>query len=135
SLGAGLTLPLFDAGRIQANVDQARARYDELLADYRRSVLTAVRDVEDALTDLRLRAEQAADQEEAVRASQEYLDLSTKQYEQGLVAYFTVIDAERTLLNNELSAAQTQNQRLASTVLLIKSLGGGWAPASGGAAR
>ena len=128
SLGAGLTLPLFDGGRIQANVDQAQARYDELLADYKSTILTAVRDVEDSLTDLRLRAEQAKSIDEAVAASREYLELSQRQYAQGLIGYFTVIDAERTLLNNEVSAAQVLNQRLASTILLIKSLGGGWQP-------
>jgi multidrug efflux system outer membrane protein len=128
SLGAGLTQPIFDAGRIQAQVDQARARYNEQLANYRNIILTAVRDVEDALTDLRLRAEQAQDQAEAVKASNDYLAAANRQYKEGVSAYFVVIDAERTLLNNEISAAQTLNQRLASTVLLIKSLGGGWDP-------
>lgn len=128
SLGAGLTMPIFEAGRIQAQVDQARARYNEVLANYRSAVLAAVRDVEDSLTDLRLRAEQAQDQAEAVKASQAYLEAAQKQYKEGVSAYFVVIDAGRTLLANQISAAQTLNQRLASTVLLIKSMGGGWDP-------
>jgi outer membrane protein TolC len=61
-----------------------------------------------------------------VQASREYLRLSQVQYRGGLTNYLQVIDAERTLLTNELSAAQLLNQRLVSTVLLIKSLGGGW---------
>jgi multidrug efflux system outer membrane protein len=128
SLGAGLATPIFEGGRLQADVAQARARYDELLARYRSSVLTAARDVEDSLTDLQLRAEQAKEQDEAVRASREYVDLARTQYDKGLIGYLQVIDAERTLLTNEITAAQILNQRLASTVLLIKSLGGGWAP-------
>jgi multidrug efflux system outer membrane protein len=61
-----------------------------------------------------------------VQAAREYLRLSEVQYRGGLTNYLQVIDAERTLLTNELLAAQLLNQRLISTVLLIKSLGGGW---------
>lgn len=130
SIGPSLTAPIFEGGRLHASLEQARARYDELVATYRGTVLGALRDVEDSLTDLRLRAEAARVQELAVRSSREYLRLAQLQYQQGLVSYLTVIDAERTLLNNELSAAQILNQRLVSTVLLIKSMGGGWeAPA------
>jgi multidrug efflux system outer membrane protein len=126
SIGPSLSAPLFEGGRLRANLEQTRARYDELVATYRGTVLGAIRDVEDSLTDLRLRAEAARVQELAVRSSREYLRLAQLQYQQGLVSYLTVIDAERTLLNNELSAAQILNQRLVSTVLLIKSVGGGW---------
>lgn len=135
SLGAGLTLPLFEGGKLEAAEQQARARYDELLATYRGTILAAVRDVEDSLTDLRLRAEQSAAQDEAVRASREYVDLAQRQYKQGIIGYLTVIDAERTLLSNEVTAAQLLNQRLTSTVLLIKSLGGGWEAADATASR
>jgi multidrug efflux system outer membrane protein len=111
---------------LQANLEQVRSRYDELLANYRGSVLAAFQNVEDSLTDLHLRADAARAQDEAVKASREYLRLSEVQYRGGLVNYLQVIDAERTLLTNELAAAQLLNQRLDSTVLLIKSLGGGW---------
>jgi multidrug efflux system outer membrane protein len=126
SLGPSISLPLFTGGQLQSSLDQARARYDELVANYRGIILGAVRDVEDGLTDLRLRADAAQAQEQAVRSSREYLRLAQLQYQQGLISYLTVIDAERTLLTNELSAAQILNQRLTSTVLLIKALGGGW---------
>jgi multidrug efflux system outer membrane protein len=128
SIGPSLAMPIFEGGRLTASLEQARARYDELVATYRGTVLGAVRDVEDSLTDLRLRAEAARVQELAVRSSREYLRLAQLQYTQGLISYLTVIDAERTLLNNELSAAQILDQRLTSTVLLIKSMGGGWEP-------
>ena len=126
SIGPSLSAPIFEGGRLHASLEQARARYDELVATYRGTVLGALRDVEDSLTDLRLRAEAARVQELAVRSSREYLRLAELQYQQGLVSYLTVIDAERTLLNNELSAAQILNQRLVSTVLLVKAMGGGW---------
>jgi multidrug efflux system outer membrane protein len=126
SIGPSVSFPLFEGGRLEASLAQAKSRFDESLAGYRGSVLVAVRDAEDSLTDLHHRAAEAAAQARAVAASREYLRLSEIQYERGLTNYLLVIDAERTLLNNELTAAQILNQRLVSTVLLIKSLGGGW---------
>jgi len=126
SIGAGLVAPLFQGGRLDANLQQARARFEELLAAYRSRVLVAFRDVEVALTDIHLQAEASQAQARAVESSREYLRLAETQYQQGLLNYFQVIDAQRTLLANELSAAQTLNQRLLATVLLIKAIGAGW---------
>jgi multidrug efflux system outer membrane protein len=126
SLGAALFQPIFEGGRIDASVEQARARYAELLAAYRNQVLNAYRDVEDALTDLHLRSDAAQSLGRAVDSSREYVRLAETQFQQGLISYFQVIDAERTLLGNELSAAQLASLRLTSTVQLIKALGAGW---------
>jgi multidrug efflux system outer membrane protein len=126
SIGPSLLVPVFEGGRLRANLDQAKARRAELAATFRSRVLTAFRDVEDSLTDLRLRAEQSAAQEEAVRSARDYLRLAQSERTQGLVNYLVVIDAERTLLANELTAAQILNQRMISTVLLFKAMGGGW---------
>lgn len=126
SIGPSLSLPIFQGGRLRANLRQAKARFDESLANYRGQVLSAVRDVEDALVDLGHRADEAEAQQQAVGASREYLRLSQIQYDRGLVDSLQVIDAERTLLNNELSAAQILNERLTAAVRLIKALGGGW---------
>lgn len=126
SVGANASLPLFEGGLLTSQLQQAKAQYQVNVATYRGIVLGAIRDVEDSLTDLHLRADEAAAQERAVHSSREYLDLSQTEYRQGLIAYLEVIDAERTLLTNELSAAQILNERLTSTVLLIKALGGGW---------
>jgi len=126
SIGASLAQPLFEGGRIDASVAQARGRYAELLALYRGQVLIAYRDVEDALTDLHLRSEAAQSLTQAVDSSREYLTLAQTQYQQGLISYFQVIYAERILLGNELSAAQLASQRLVSMVLLLKALGAGW---------
>jgi multidrug efflux system outer membrane protein len=126
SIGPSVSFPLFTGGQLTAQLEQARARYEELNANYRGSILAAFRDVEDSLTDLHLRADEAQAQDQAVQYAREYLRLSQIQYKGGLTNYLQVIDAERTLLTNELSAVQILNQRLVSTVLLIKSLGGGW---------
>jgi multidrug efflux system outer membrane protein len=131
SIGASALLPLFEGGRLDAQLEQARARYDEALAQYRGRVLIAFRDVEDALTDLHLRSDAAQSQTKAVDSAREYLTLAESQFRQGLVSYFIVIDAERTLLVNELSATQILNQRLVATVQLIKALGAGWEDAPG----
>jgi multidrug efflux system outer membrane protein len=128
ALGPSVSVPIFEGGKLDAGLQQAKARYDELVATYRGRVLAAFRDVEDALTDLHLRAEQAKNLDLAVQSAREYLRLAEVQYHGGLTNYLLVIDAQRTLLANELSAAQLLNQRLISTVLLIKSLGGAWSP-------
>ena len=126
SIGASALTPIFEGGRLDANLAQARARYEELLSTYRGRVLIAYRDVEDALTDLHLRYDSAQSQNKAVDAASEYLRLAETQFRQGIVSYFQVIDAERTLLGNEISAVQIASQRLISTVQLIKALGAGW---------
>jgi multidrug efflux system outer membrane protein len=126
SLGPSLSLPLFNGGRLDAAVEQQKAVYDQMLAQYRGQVLTAYQDIENALTDLHSRADEARAQDAAVKASQDYLRLTQLQYQQGLVDYLTVVDADRTLLTNQLADEQILNERLVSTVLLIKALGGGW---------
>lgn len=126
SIGPSISFPLFNGGQLDANLEQTRQRYQELSATYRGVVLAAYRDVEDSLTDLHLRADAARAQNDAVTEAREYLRLAQVQYKGGLMPYLQVIDAERTLLTAELSAAQILNQRLISSVLLIKSLGGGW---------
>jgi multidrug efflux system outer membrane protein len=130
SIGAALTAPIFEGGKLDAALEQAKAQYDERLATYRSTILTAYREVEDSLTDLHRRADAADAQERAVESSREYLRLARLQYDQGLFGYLQVIDAERTLLTNALQSAQIRGERYVSTVLLIKALGGGWTPST-----
>src|SRR5262249_48872248 len=87
SIGPGLTLPIFEGGKLKANLEQAQAKYDEQQAVYRESVLSAFRDVEDTLTDIHLRADELAAQEKAVDSSRKYLELAQRQYEIGLASY------------------------------------------------
>jgi len=78
------------------------------------------------LTDLHAYSGEIADLRSAVTASQEYLRLAQVQFNIGLVDYLTVIDAERTLLTNQLSLVQKANLQLGASIQLIKALGGGW---------
>ncbi len=126
SLSPSIDAPIFQGGQLVAARARAKARYRELVADYRSAVLTAFRDVEDELSDLQLLADKAASLDATLTSAREYSRLTEVQYRQGLTTYLQVIDANQTLLNNELSAAQAHLDRLNATVLLIKALGGGW---------
>lgn len=132
SLGQELSLPIFNAGRNVAGVRAARARYEQEVAHYRQRVLEAMREVEDALANLRLRRLQAQVQEEAAAAARKSAELSRARYEQGLVNYLEVVDADRSRLEAELDLIRTLSQRLISTALLVKAIGGDWRPPEGG---
>jgi multidrug efflux system outer membrane protein len=126
ALGAGLAAPLYQGGRVDADVERAKARHEESVARYRGRLLTAFREVEDGLSGLRVLSEQAEAQARAVASSRRTADLSTARYNAGLVSYFEVVDAERTALQSERVATQIRGQRLVTSVFLIKALGGGW---------
>jgi len=126
ALGAGLAAPLYLGGRVDADVDRARARYEEQVSGYRSRLLTAFQEVEDGLSGLRVLAQQAEAQARAVASSRRTAALSTSRYKAGLVSYFEVVDAERTALQSERVATQIRSQRLVTSVFLIKALGGGW---------
>jgi multidrug efflux system outer membrane protein len=125
-IGAGISWPIFDPGRIKGNVDLAKANYEENLAQYRSRVLTAFGDVEDALSGLRILAEQSDAQARALASAQQSAEISTTRYEAGLVIFLEYIDAERTRLATQRLATQIDGQRLLASVGLIKALGGGW---------
>jgi multidrug efflux system outer membrane protein len=124
--GTALNIPIFDGGRRKGNLANARAEYEEDVANYRQQVLVAFREVEDNLSDMRILEDQTKTQNEAVKASQRAADLSRSQYTEGAVNYLDVIDAERTVLQARRSAVQLQGVQAASTVNLIRALGGGW---------
>ena len=96
------------------------------MAQYRSQILTAFRDVEDGLIGLRLLREQYEDQMRAVDAAKKAAELSRARYKEGLASYFEVVQSDRTALENEILAYQLNGQRIVTTVLLAKALGGGW---------
>src|SRR4029077_2000422 len=102
SIAPSISFPIFEGGKLTANLEATEARYREVVAAYTNQVLVAYGDVEDALTDVHAFADQVGTLREAVTASQEYHRLAQVQFKQGLVDYLTVIDAERTLLGNQL---------------------------------
>jgi len=130
SIGPSLYLPLFQGGRNRATLARSQAAYTEAVAVYRQRVLTAFREVQDALTSARLLAEQSSAQDRALAAAQRAGVLAQKRYRAGFVSFFEVIDAQRTVLAAERASTQVAAQRLTNSVALIKSLGGGWAPSA-----
>jgi len=126
SLGPSLALTLFDGGTRQAQLEQARATYDGQAAAYRRSVLTALREVEDYLVQLRVLAQEQVVQARALAASRESLRLIRNQYQEGLVDYLDVAAIQTSALGNERSAISLMGDRLVASVQLVAALGGGW---------
>ncbi|VXC76810.1 RND efflux system, outer membrane lipoprotein, NodT family [Burkholderia sp. 8Y] len=127
--GTMLNLPIFDGGRRKGNLANARAIYEEDVANYRQQVLVAFREVEDNLSDLRILETQTATQADAVNASVRAAQLSRTQYTEGAVNYLDVIDAERTVLQSQRGAVQLAGAQAVSTVNLVRALGGGWGDA------
>ncbi|MEA3192203.1 MAG: hypothetical protein QOD26_536 [Betaproteobacteria bacterium] len=126
SLGAAAALPIFDAGLRRSQTDQAMAVYDEEVATYRQTVLAAFQEVEDNLAALRILEQEAALQDEVVTAARRAVELTTNQYQAGVVSYLNVITAQATLLANERTAAGILSRRLTASVALVRALGGGW---------
>ena len=124
--GIGVVVPIFEGGRNKANVERAKAVFDENLAQYQGRVLVAFQEVESALAGLRILAEQSDAEARAVSNAQKSSQISTSRYKAGLVTYLEVIDTERTTLANQRLMAQLAGQRMVSSVALIKALGGGW---------
>jgi multidrug efflux system outer membrane protein len=127
SYGPSVQFPIFEGGRIAANIKQQRAAYEENVADYRQSVLTAFQDVEDSLSSLKYLDIQYEAESRAFQAYQRALDLTNARYTTGLVSYFDVITAQGLALNAELLTVQLAGNRIGSTIRLIKAMGGGWA--------
>ena len=126
SLGASLVQPVFQGGRLDANVEFARANYDATVATYRHVVLTAMQEVEDGITGLASLERADAQARVAVETARRVLELANARYEGGATTYLDVITAQQSLLAAERLAAQLSGQRLLTSVFLIKALGGGW---------
>ena len=125
-IGALLSLPVFDGGRREAGVRGANAQWDAAAAGYREQVLIAFRDVEDQLSALRLLADQAGAQKQAVDAASRATVLSTSRYRNGYVSQLELLDARRSELANRRQALQVRAAQYQATVGLIRALGGGW---------
>jgi NodT family efflux transporter outer membrane factor (OMF) lipoprotein len=126
SFGAAIAETVFDGGLREAQVEAARATYDQTVANYRQTVLTAFQQVEDQLAALRILEQQAAVVDAAVRDAREAVRLTLNEYQAGTVAYTTVITAQTTALSNEQNALAVHQSRLTASVALIQALGGGW---------
>lgn len=125
-VGSALSLPLWDGGVRKAGVQSAQASYEEAVAEYRETVLTAFREVEDGLVSLRTLAQQRTTQAQAVQAAERARHLSQVQYREGMVSYLDVIEADRAALTQRLATVQLMGAQAQAMVHLIRALGGGW---------
>jgi outer membrane protein TolC len=120
---------VFDGGLRRAQTDAARAGYDATVAAYRQTVLGAFQGVEDNLAALRILEDESGVQDEAVKAAQDSVRLTTNQYKAGTVSYLNVITVQTIALTDEVTAIQIRGRRMAAAVLLVQALGGGWTAA------
>ena len=126
SFGPSLAETLFNGGARLATNRQARANYDQAVASYRATVLSAFQAVEDDLSSLRVLEQQAALQSTAVEDARKSEALYLNQYKSGIIVYTTLLTAQTTRLAAEISLLGIQSQQLVSSVDLVAQLGGGW---------
>jgi NodT family efflux transporter outer membrane factor (OMF) lipoprotein len=126
AFGSTLVQTVFDAGARSAQVEQSRSVFDQDVANYRQTVLTAFQQVEDQLAALRILAQEAEVQDKAVAAAFEAARIINNQYLAGIVAYTNVIVANQTALGNAETAVNIRQSRLVASAALIQALGGGW---------
>ena len=126
SLGADALQPIVEGGRNRANLAAARAAYDQSVANYRQSVLTAFQEVEDGISNLSTLSQALATQGAAVEDARLELTIANNRYIGGVTSYLDVINAQTTLLTSERLQTQLLGQQMVSAVYLVKALGGGW---------
>jgi multidrug efflux pump len=127
SVSPSVNLPLFNGGRLNAKLKAQQAEFRKAEAEYKKRVLVAFSEVENALADIRLRKEEFTAQSELRHSAQQAAELSIQRYKEGLVSFLEVIDAERSRLESERDAIAIQSETMISAVQLIKAIGGGWA--------
>ena len=130
AVGANVAQDIFSGGALRAQMQYSQAGYNGSVAQYRGTVLNAFREVQDNVTGLEVLDSARQSQADAVASARRQLELANSRYVGGLVSYLDVVNAQQNLLSNEQEAAIIQGQRLVTSVLLVKALGGGWDAAS-----
>ncbi len=130
SIASSITSPIFDAGRIKANIAAASASEQQTIENYRKIVITALSEAEDALIACRRSAERLATLEKATSLARESDALARQRYEAGEIDFLDVLDSQRTLLGLEDSLLATRADRSTAYIRLYQSLGGGWSSGS-----
>jgi NodT family efflux transporter outer membrane factor (OMF) lipoprotein len=126
SLGPSAAETIYDAGLRRATMEQFRAQYDETVANYRQTVLTAFQQVEDNLASLRILSQEIQHQDAAVQSAEKTLAIAQNRYQLGLDPYLNVLTAQTTLLANRQTAVNLRIQQMTASGGLIEALGGGW---------
>lgn len=130
SLLAGITAPIFDAGRIRAAIDVEDAQLEQARLSYQSSVLAALEDVENALVALANTAQRRNLLEQATVSARDALQIAEQRYASGLIDFLSVLDSQRTLLDLEDQLAGSSGDVTGSQIQLYKALGGGWPAAA-----
>jgi NodT family efflux transporter outer membrane factor (OMF) lipoprotein len=126
SIAGAITAPIFQGGQLRARLEGQRATADAALAAYRSAVLTAIEDVENALTALTAAQRRETDVAVSADAAQNAVTYARSQYQAGLIDFQSLLDSERSLLSSQDSQAQARGDRATAAVQLYKALGGGW---------
>ncbi len=126
SFGPGFNWPILNYGRIENNVRVQDARFQQLIVNYQDTVLRAAQEVEDALTGFLYSQESTVFEQNSVNAAQKSVKIAMAQYREGAVDYQRVLDAQRSLLQEENRLAQTRSSIATNLIALYKALGGGW---------
>jgi NodT family efflux transporter outer membrane factor (OMF) lipoprotein len=126
SIGPTITWPVFDAGRIRANIEIRNAQQEQALRLYEKSVLTAIEDVENALVNYGNEQTRYRSLIDGVAANRRAVQMANELYRQGLVPFLNVLDAQRSLYAAENDLTQSEATMASNLVALYKALGGGW---------
>lgn len=126
NLVSSITAPIFNGGQIRAQIEGQRASADAALATYRQTVLTALEEVENALTSLTAAERREREVIAAADAAENAVLLARSQYQAGLIDFQALLESERSLLSSQDSRATARANRATATVQLYKALGGGW---------
>jgi len=126
SIGFAVSLPIFTAGRLNAEVVATTAREKQAVATYQKSIQTGFREVADALTNIAQTSATETDLQTSVDAARNALRLSLRRYEAGYSQYIVVLDAQRSLNISQLALIRNREALLSASVDLMKALGGGW---------
>jgi multidrug efflux system outer membrane protein len=126
-----ISVPIFTAGRLKANLDYAQVQKDMNVAQYEKSIQTAFREVADGLAARGTYGKQLEAQRALVEDNGAYYRLARQRYDKGVDNYLTVLDAQRQLFSSEQILWENRLRQLTSEVALYKALGGGWSPAAG----
>ena len=124
--GLGLSLPIFDSGRVRAKIDQATAKQKQALSYYESSVQNAFKEVNNALVSLKEYTEQENDLKLTQDAAKKAMDIASNRYKAGYSSYMEYLDAQRVFNDASIAYIQKRQLRLMASVELFKSLGGGW---------
>ncbi len=125
-IAAALTAPIFEGGRIEGGVELATAEQKEMIANYRKTVLTSYGEVENALSAVQTSSARETALKRAVNEAQKAYEISRKRYQVGTIDFATMLDTQANLLGSQDTYAQAMKARLSASLDLVKALGGGW---------